>query len=156
MGTRLVTRRVRVRAKADGREIFGENQSDDDDRYCAVNFWKWWRNRQIWSLVVPAVLEAREGFSETVGGAWRRVRMRSMIGKTGFFWAWDQRLICVISLAKKMKYCGEKGLVWCGAEAKRSGWLVKALGLWYHVEDLNLMRMENIIKEIEREGENGG
>ena len=24
------------------------------------------------------------------------------------------------------------------------------------VEDLNLMRMENIIKEIEREGENGG
>uniref|UniRef100_A0A2N9HM65 Uncharacterized protein n=1 Tax=Fagus sylvatica TaxID=28930 RepID=A0A2N9HM65_FAGSY len=39
----------------------------------------------IWSLVVPAALEARERFSETVGGAWRRVRMRSMIGKTGFF-----------------------------------------------------------------------
>jgi hypothetical protein len=40
MGTGLVTWRVRVRASANGGEIFGANRYDDTDRDGAVNFWK--------------------------------------------------------------------------------------------------------------------
>jgi hypothetical protein len=42
------------------------------------------------------------------------------------------------------------GVVRNGVEAEGSRWLVRALGLSYHVENLNLMIMEKY-EEIERE-----
>ncbi len=60
MGTGLVTRRVRVRAAEYGGKIFGANRYDNAYRDGSVNFWKWFWNRQIWSLEV----EAREEISE--------------------------------------------------------------------------------------------
>ena len=77
-------------------------------------------------------IKAREEFSKTMGRACWRVRMGSIIGKTRFFLAWDQRLLCVISLAKTWNLRMRKdwlNIVTNSAEAKGSRWLMKALGL---------------------------
>ena len=104
------------------------NSSAEDLLRCGVGFVN---RRCMWCT---------EEILECLGRAWRYVWRWNLIRKHGFFWCLGQGQICLISMWKAWNFVMRNdwlNVMRNGVEVEGSKWLVRALGLWYHMENLN-------------------